>query len=79
MPYKTEYEDGQWNVVCAKCRGTFKYKELVHDWRGFLVCEKHRDPRPYSTYKIPPFPQDPESINPMDIQGPEVITYMDED
>lgn len=78
MPYKTEYEDGQWNVICSKCRGEFKARELVHDWRGFLVCERHRDPKPFSAYKIPPLPQDPEPLDPRDVQGPEIIKFTDD-
>lgn len=32
------FERGQWNVVCDRCGGQFKARQLALEWTGLRVC-----------------------------------------
>lgn len=36
---------GDYNAVCFECGRKFKASQLVENWKGYMVCPKHWEPR----------------------------------
>ena len=71
MPYETEFESGQHNVLCSTCQAVFKWRDIERNWDKRLVCYDCKDPTPIYAKKEPKLPNDMKPIR--DIQGPEPI------